>query len=389
MPELRVDVDAIGRNAEAVASLLSRRGLALVGVTKGCLGEPRVAAAMLAAGAVALADTRDPNLARLRAALPAAELHRIHLPSLSEPFDPADVTYVTSREGAAAVAALASARAPRRVMIQVETGDEREGVPAEELLDLAGVIAADSRLLLEGVSTNYACFLGPPGGIEASVEAVAEAARGLRGAGFPVERVSGGNSSALWLVNQGVELPGEVTELRCGEALLLGQDALHYEPLPGCRRDACVLRAEVLEEYTKSPIQTEVTPSGCDGRGRGKDAGSARSGATSATEDDASDRPVQTRRPRLQFESGSKPAPQGRARRLVLGIGRQDLSGGAVAFVEPGSFEVGRSADYLVVEIAAGYSVPAVGSVVEMLPAYEALVAAWTSPYVEVRLQDR
>jgi ornithine racemase len=132
-------------------------------------------------------------------------------------------------------------------------------------------------------------------------------------------------------------LPGEVTELRCGEALLLGQDALRYEPLPGCHRGACVLRAEVLEEYTKS----------------------------------------------------SKPAPQGRARRLVLGIGRQDLSGGAVAFLEPGLSEVGRSADYLVVEIAAGASAPAVGSVVEMLPAYEALVAAWTSPYVGVELQDR
>jgi ornithine racemase len=334
MPELRVDVDAIGRNTEAVASLLRRCGLALVGVTKGCLGEPRVAAAMLAGGAVALADTRDLNLSRLRAALPAAELHRIHLPSLTEPFDPADVTYVTSWEGAAAVAAPASGGAPRRVMIQVETGDEREGVPAEELLELAGAIAAEPCLALEGVSTNYACFLGPAGGIEASVEAVAEAARALRGAGFLVERVSGGNSSVLWLVNQGVQLPGEVTELRCGEALLLGQDALRYEPLPGCRQGACVLRAEVLEEYTK-------------------------------------------------------PAPQGRAHRLVLGIGRQDLGGGAVVFVEPGSSEVGRSADYLVVEIAAGYSVPAVGSVVEMLPTYEALVAAWTSPYVEVRFQDR
>ncbi len=92
MPELRVNVDAIGRNTEAIVSLLRQTGLDLVGVTKGCLGEPRVAGAMLAGGAVALADTRDPNLARLRAAFPGAELHRIHLPSLAEAFDPADVT---------------------------------------------------------------------------------------------------------------------------------------------------------------------------------------------------------------------------------------------------------------------------------------------------------
>jgi ornithine racemase len=332
VPQLRVDVDAIGRNAEAVACLLRERGLALVGVTKGCLGEPRVAAAMLAGGAVALADTRDQNLARLRAALPGIELHRIHLPSLSEPFDPADVTYVSSVEGGAAVAALGSARAPRRVMIQVETGDEREGVPPEFLLDLAAAIAAQPRLVLEGVSTNYACFNGPPYGIDASVEAVARAARALRAAGHEFHRVSGGNSSVLWHLKPGDMLPPEITELRCGEAVLLGQDALFYEPVPGCRQNACVLCAEVLEGYTK-------------------------------------------------------PAPEGQAERLVLGIGRQDLSGGKVRFLEPGLVEVGRSADYLVVEIAAGFAPPPVGSVIKMLPSYEALVAAWTSPYVDVEFQ--
>jgi ornithine racemase len=339
MPELRVDVDAVGRNTEAVASLLMGHSLALVGVTKGCLGEPRVAAAMLAGGAVALADTRDQNLLRLRSAFPAAELHRIHLPSLSEPFDPGDVTYVTSREGAAAVAALGSPGAPRGVMIQVETGDEREGVPAELLVDLAGFVAGEPRLLLEGLSTNYACFLGPPTGLEASLEAVAQEARTLRSAGFPVARVSGGNSSVLWLLRRGVRLPEEVTELRCGEALLLGQDALYYEPVPGCSTEACVLRAEVLEEYTKSP------------------------------------------------ETNSTPSSRGRARRVVVGIGRQDLSGGGVRFLDPGLTEVGRSADYLVAEVRAGSRAPAVGQVIEMLPGYEALVAAWTSPYVGVRLR--
>jgi ornithine racemase len=359
VPELRVDIDAIGRNTEVVASLLRKLSLDLVAVTKGCLGEPRVAAAMLAAGAVALADTRDENLRRLRAAFPRAELHRIHLPSLVEPFEPGDVTYVTSGEGAVAVAALSSpaaprspaapssAPSPRRVMIQVETGDEREGVPEALLLDLADRVAAEPRLRLEGVSTNYACFLGAPEGIRGSLEGVALAARSLRSAGFPVTRVSGGNSSVLWLLTRGERLPEEITELRCGEALLLGQDALRYERLPGCAADACVLSAEVLEGYTRPTSGGGVSPE---------------QGAEGQT------------------------SPE-RAHRLVLGIGRQDLSGGAVKFAEPGLHEVGRSADYLVVEVTPGSHAPAVGARVEMVPAYEALVAAWTSPYVEVRFR--
>jgi predicted amino acid racemase len=344
MPELRVDIDAIGRNTEAVAALLREHRVDLIGVTKGCLGEPRVAAAMLAGGAVALADTRDRNLSRLRAALPDAELHRIHLPSLGEPFELGDITYVSTWAGAEAVAALPPARAPRaprrerhpslmprRVMVQVETGDEREGAPLDGLPDLAAAIAGDPRLEFVGISTNYACFRGAPDGIRASVEAIAGAAAALRAAGLPVARVSGGNSSLLWLLMEGQTLPAEVTELRCGEALLLGQDALHYRALPGCRTDACVLRAEVLEEYTR-------------------------------------------------------PARDGWARRLVLALGRQDLGSGELTFVQPGLKEIGRSADYLVVEAAAGGAGIFAGDMVDMVPTYEALVAAWTSPYVELIL---
>lgn len=329
MPELRVDVEAIGRNTEVVSSLLRARGLDLVAVTKGCLGEPRVAAAMVAGGAAAVADTRDANLRRLRSALPGVELHRIHLPSLTEPFEPGDVTYVSSREGAHAVAARADR--PQRVIVLVETGDAREGVPEEGLLDLASEIASHPRLRLEGVATNFACFKGGPEGIRESVERVARAASMLQAAGLSMERVSGGNSSVLHLIREDEDLPSSVTELRCGEALLLGQDALHYRALPGCRTDACVLRAEVVEGYTRLGAGGPVL-------------------------------------------------------RLVLGIGRQDLGSGTVRFARPGLSEIGRSADYLVVESECGRSNIPVGTMLDMIPGYEALVAAWTSPYVELKL---
>jgi predicted amino acid racemase len=218
-------------------------------------------------------------------------------------------------------------------MLQVETGDEREGVPADKLLDLAERVTADPRLELAGVSTNYACLRGAPEGIAVSVEAVAQAARLLLAAGIPVPRVSGGNSSVLWLVANGQHLPPEITELRCGEALLLGHDALYYRPLPGCSQDACRLRAEVVEEYTK-------------------------------------------------------PSTQGTARRLVLAAGRRDLGAGSVRFLQPGLREVGRSADYLVVEAGEAGGKISVGMTIEMIPDYGALVSAWMSPYVEVRLDE-
>jgi hypothetical protein len=56
--------------------------------------------------------------------------------------------------------------------------------------------------------------------------------------------------------------------------------------------------------------------------GEARTRGSARSGATGATEDDASDRPVQTRRPRLHFESSSV-TPREVSRRPAHGAGRR------------------------------------------------------------------
>jgi len=327
--EVRIDLDGIRGNTAAVARLLSSSGLDLVGVTKGVAGEPRVARAMVEGGAAALADTHDAHLRGLRAALPEVELHRILLPPAHALFAPGDISHVTSIASAGRIATLGTPTAPQAVMVQIETGDLREGVPVEEVVELAVYVEGEPRLRLEGLSTNYACFAGDPTGIEASLDVLVRVVADVRAAGLPVPRVSGGNSSLLGLLSDGWSLPAEITEVRCGEALLLGREALHYRPLPGCRQDAVLLRAEVVERYTKGV-------------------------------------------------AGS------RSERLVLAIGHQDLGAGTVVFREPGLVELGRSSDYVVVGVEAGSVAPEVGDMVQMLPDYVAMTAACTSPFVEV-----
>jgi len=325
MATLHVDLDAIRGNTAAVTALLHGAGLALVAVTKGCMGDPAVAGAMLAGGARALADSRDAALEGLRRAHPQAEIHRLHLPPVHGRFMPADLNYVSSVEGVAAVAEAAPGAA---VMIDVETGDLREGVPEEQLEEVVASALAHKRLRLAGLSTNFACFAGHPEGLPVSVERISAAARRISPRfGLGDLRVSAGNSSLLSLLWGGGGLPAEVTEVRCGEALLLGQDPLTLRPLPGCRQDACLLRAEVLERYTK---------------------------------------------------------PSGGGPRAVLDLGTQDLGAGAVRFVRPGLTELGRSSDYLVVGSEAAGDGLSPGEVVTMIPSYYALVAAWTSPFVAV-----
>lgn len=328
MIELQVDLEGIRLNAQAVSRLLREQGIDLIGVTKGCMGDPQVARAMLDGGARGLADTRDVNLRRIRKALPEAELHRIYLMPQSGYFEPADVCYVSSVEGVVAAARTGTREEPRKVMLLVETGDLREGAPKEHLDDLAEAAVREARVSIAGVATNFACFLGRPEDLEDSVYAVVQAAGSLRERGIEVPRVSAGNSSTLSLLRQGKRLPKEVTELRCGEAILLGQDALLLQALPGCRGDVCRLKLEVVEEYTKT-------------------------------------------------------ANGGAQRRLVLAGGSQDLGVGLLNFQAQGLREIGRSSDYTVVVAAPGAD-GTLGDVLEAVPGYGALVSAWTSPFVEV-----
>jgi predicted amino acid racemase len=299
MPDLVVNTSLVRANTEVIARLLRHCDLELVAVTKGCLGDSQVAAAMMAGGAVALADSRDINLRRLREDLPGMELHRIHLPSLEQEFEPGDINYVSSWETAEVVGELDGA-GPSKVMLLVDTGDQREGVPLDQATGLARRIAGHPGLELVGVATNYACLGGGDEGLRESVGVLAEAAQHMRDAGLPIDRVSGGSSSL-------------------------------FQTIPGCRRDACLIRAEVVEEYTRR-------------------------------------------------------AAEGPARRLLLGVGWQDLGSGTVEFTESGLREIERSSDYLVLGVEGGSRNIEVGQMVNMVPDYKALVAAWTSPYVETSI---
>jgi hypothetical protein len=73
-------------------------------------------------------------------------------------------------------------------------------------------------------------------------------------------------------------------------------------------------------DFPKNSIQHDASPSGCDRREGAKDAGSVRSSATDATEDEGSFRLARTRRPGRHSETSSKGSGLGR---IKWAIGRR------------------------------------------------------------------
>ena len=349
MSRLTIDLKKIEDNTRLVAGMLEPFGVLLVGVTKACLGNWHLAGAMLAGGAAALADSRAASINRLRRRLPAVELQLLRAQPGEEPApEPADLVFVSSADQAQAFASAGGPR-PMRLCLMVETGEGREGVAPEDAAAEAIRLSALPGAVLAGIATNAACASNKPSlkdALErfrratAGVDKVIDVSRPIEKADHRSTRfvVSAGGSGLLglllaqddpeWLAN----MFGGLTELRCGEALLLGnvpRGSNVRVPLPGAHQDAFVLEAPVLEVARR----------------------------------------------------------QGHWQALVA-LGIQDIGAGA-ALPDNRSFIAGQvTSDHLGLSCSLEVEpLPAVGDRLSFIPSYYALLAAMTSPFVEKILE--
>jgi len=294
MPRLTIDLAKVGQNARLIAELLGPYGVQLAAVTKGCLGNELVAGAMLAGGAASLADSRAANLQNLRRHFPEARMTLMRSPVTGPDagFD-ADIYFVSSLAQASMLAGLAGGR-QLDVCLLLETGDGREGAPPKLAAEHAAGIDRLAGLSLVGFATNSACArAGQPADrvLMTFHETTAEIA-----CRAPLMSVGGSGLLAL-LAGTGVDrtdtaeeaaasrltgLFDHVTEMRCGESILLGRipsglgadaargsnsDADIY--LDGAHRDAFVLEGPVLEVFEKDgAVQALVGLGSQDAGGR-------------------------------------------------------------------------------------------------------------------------
>jgi len=162
-----------------------------------------------------------------------------------------------------------------------------------------------------------------------------------RTTGVAVDVVSGGNSASLDWAFGATEL-GRVNDLRLGEAILLGREALHRRPVEGLHTDAFTFVAEVIESQIKPSL-----PWG--------DIAENAFGVAPTVRD------------------------RGEVRQAILAAGIQDVD--VAGLTPPAGIEIlGASSDHLVIDT--GVTPVAVGAEVRFGVDYAALLRAMTSPFV-------
>ncbi|MDN5853501.1 MAG: alanine racemase, partial [Actinomycetia bacterium] len=232
-------------------------------------------------------------------------------------------------------------RITHAVVLMVELGDLREGVPSDHVVDLARTVQQRPGLRLDGLGTNLACHSGvvpdqsKMDELSSLVEQVESAC------GHELSVVSGGNSANLeWVMT--TDDVGRIDDLRLGESILLGTEPLHRQPIDGLHTDAFTLVAEVIEARTKP-----ASPWG-----------------------DVAQTAFGDHRPRRGV---------GSIRHAIVALGRQDVDPDGIT-LPPGITALGMSSDHLVLDI--GDNDISVGGEIRIRLNYSALVRVMTSPFV-------
>jgi predicted amino acid racemase len=302
---------------------------------------------MVNGGIAILADSRLENLKKLRE-FPLPKL-LLRLPMISQAKAVVEYADISLNSEIETIKALSEAaiiqRKRHEIILMIDLGDLREGIfdenelfhTVEQLLKLKGVT-------LIGIGTNMTCY----GGVIPTPKKLSRLTRQKRAIesrfDLHLDVVSGGNSSSLYLIEEG-SMPDGINQLRLGESIVLGRETAYGRQLKGTYNDCFRLIAEIIEikEKPSSPI------------------GEVR-----------------------QDAFGDRPSfvDKGIRQRALCAIGKQDVGIGDIIPDDEGLTLLGASSDHLILDVTDCERPYKVGDLVSFRLTYGGILRSMTSEYV-------
>jgi predicted amino acid racemase len=343
-PRLTTDLGKLRHNLDVLLGICHEHGIGMAAVTKVVCADPRIVALLEDSPVEMLADARIRNLQSMQTTKPRM-LMRLSMPSEVEAVVAcAEISLQSEIHTLRCLAGAAERQGVRhKVVLMIDMGDLREGIffqDRERIHQAVEEILSAPSLELHGLGVNLTCYgaILPDQENLGGLVALAEELRKRYGIALPM--VSGGNSSTIGMVREG-RAPAGITNLRLGEALMLGNDTAACCLMEGLHGDAFTLSAELIELQRK-PIGT--------------------SGANAFGE-------------KVTFED------HGPQLRGILAVGRQDVVAEGLTPHDTRVRLLGASSDHLLVDLSEAPEYR-VGDPLHFNPDYGALLRASTSPYV-------
>jgi predicted amino acid racemase len=228
------------------------------------------------------------------------------------------------------------------IILMIDLGDLREGILPKDVSFTVREILKFENIKLTGIGVNLTCYGGVIPtfdnlSILASIKESIELEFGVK-----LEIISGGNSSSLYLLGED-KMPKEITNLRLGEALVLGRETAYGFDIKNTYNDVFTLEAEIIELKEKDTVPTGNI---------GMDA------------------------------FGNKPSfvDKGRRMRGIVAVGRQDINPSNLIPMNNKVEIFGASSDHLILDLTdTDFKI---GDKVAFRLEYGALLNAFTSEYI-------
>lgn len=346
-PAIRINLEKLTYNTRVLMEKCKKLGIDVVPVTKVYCGVPEIANASVAAGVKMLADSRIENIIKMKDLKVPKMLLRIPMLSqVEEIVEYVDISLNSEYEVIKAISEKAMEKGKvHKIILMVDLGDLREGEWYETAIEFAGKIMELKGVKLVGVGTNLTCY----GAVIPSKEnlslLVSIAEEIEKKYNIKLDIISGGNSSSIHLVEKN-EIPKGINQLRLGESIVLGKETAYGERIEGTHGDVFTYMAEIIELKEKPSIPVGET--GVDAFG---------------------EKPVFT--------------DMGIRKKALLATGRQDVKPDGLKPRDKNAIVLGASSDHLLIDVSDCNKDYRVGDILEFDMDYGALLAAFTSEYVE------
>ncbi len=345
-PRVEIDLEKIHGNTKRLKDFFDQRGISMMCVTKGVLGSPPIARAMVEAGVKLLADSRIENLKRIRDAGIDASLVLIRTPSMGKVKDVVKYADISVNSEISVIERLSLEAGNQKkihgIILMVDLGDLREGILPRDLGQTLLKIMPLTGVKILGIGTNLGCI----GGVlpdQAKMNQLSSIARDLEQRfNIRFDIVSGGNSANYNWVKSAGDI-GRINNLRIGEMIFTGRETVDYARVEFLETNTISLAAQVIEVKEK-----ESLPRG-----------------TITTD---------------AFGAVPNFADRGTITRAIVEIGRQDV---LISGLTPvGDMEIlGASSDHIVIDLKKMHV--QTGDEIRFHMDYGAMLAAMTSPYIE------
>lgn len=255
-PCIKINLNKIADNAKFINERCVLCGISVVGVTKSILADINIVKILKKSGIKVFGDSRLLNLGKLKDYFGfGQELVMLRTPMLSECealVEICDTSLQTELETVKLLSIICSRKKiTHNIMIMIEMDDRREGIYPTEVLNFFDTVYRNYKNInITGLGTNARCISKRKPTLK-SIENLISLRNKIKEIyNYTIPLISGGNSS-LWKYIDCGSLPGEVNQVRIGEAIFIGNETASYEKIEELHEDSFILESEVIEVKEK------------------------------------------------------------------------------------------------------------------------------------------